>query len=586
MISPLDRENSAAAPAKGGWLPALLLCLCVSLLIVAPFFWRGIASGHDFEFHATSWLDVAAQWKQHILYPRWTEWANHGFGEPRFLFYPPLSWLMAPALSFVVRWDYVPIVFIILVQTFAGISAFAFARRLLPRSSALFAAVCYTANPNALLIIYFRSDYAELLASAFFPLLFLTALQLAGIAEARSRSWLRTLIFFSATFAAVWLSNAPAGVMATYSVTLLFAWAAFNQRSWNPLLRGTAGLALGFGLAAFYIVPAAYEQRWVNITQALSPGLLFSENFLYTVTNDPEHTFFNYIASTIAVALVIFTGLAALAVRRELPQPDANSSQRRIWSALLLLAAVAAALMLRPTSIVWQLLPKLRFVQFPWRWMSILTIPFLYCLAAAFSRRRLRPVWTIAAAGLIIGTGVFLAQHTWWDEEEFPTLRAAIDSGEGFDGTDEYDPIGDDHYNLPAKAPRALLLPSTEDGESQTPEATPEAPAVGTERSKVAVERWTAEEKIVSVKSPHPARLALRLLNYPAWRVEVNGSEIKPERAEDSGQVIIPLSLGSSRVTARFTRTPDRTLGALVSALSGVVTGLLLWLGNRRRESG
>jgi hypothetical protein len=569
MNSPLDApENAGAAPTQGGWLPALLLSFCISLLIAAPFFWRGIASGHDFEFHATSWLDVAAQWKQGVLYPRWTEWANHGFGEPRFLFYPPLSWLVAPALSFLVRWDYVPVVFIILVQTFAGVLAFAFARRLVPRSSALFAAACYTANPNALLMIYFRSDYAELLASAFFPLLFLAALQLAKIIDARDKLSPRTLVFFSATFAAVWLSNAPAGVMATYSVALLFAWAAFTQRSWNPLLRGTAGLAFGFGLAAFYIVPAAFEQRWVNIAQALSPGLLPSENFLYTSINDPEHTVFNYIASTVAVAIIVVTGIAAIAVHRELKHPDVHRPQRQLWSALLLSAAVAAVLMLRPSSIAWQLLPKLRFVQFPWRWMSILTIPFVYFLAAAFVRRRFRSLWIIAAAGLTVGTAVFLVQHTWWDEEEFSTLRAAMDRGQGFEGTDEYDPVGDDHYNLPAKAPPAELFPSGVDAESQPPKAAPKTPEVAIKRWEVAVERWTPEDKIVNVESARAGRVALRLLNYPAWQVEVNGSRIQPEQAEDSGQMIVPVPIGVSRIVVHFGRTPDRIIGGILSLLS------------------
>jgi hypothetical protein len=575
MTVPPSVPKANPAARFRGWLVALVVAFAVSALIVAPFFWLGSASGHDFEFHVASWLDVAGQWKQGIVFPRWAEWANHGFGEPRFIFYPPLSWLLGPALSFFVPWNYVPVAFIVLVETFAGLSAFALARRILPERAAVFGAVCYAANPNALLIIYMRSDFAELLASAFFPLLFLAALQLSGVLENRSGSKPRAVAFFSFLFAAVWLSNAPAGVMASYSVALLFVWIAVSEKSWRPLTRGAGGIALGLGLAAFYLVPAAYEQRWVNIGQALSSGLLPSQNFLYTSTQDPEHTLFNWIASTTAMVMIVVAAVASLAGRYRTGSTGGDEPggygerdtgkgagvREQVWRALLLLAGAATLLMLRPTSLLWQALPKLRFVQFPWRWMSILGVPFAYFLAATVAKQRFRWFWVGTVSVVLAATAIFFVQATWWDRDDVATLRAGIAARTGFDGVDEYDPVGDDHYNLPAKAAEArIVVDCSDSGGGAT----------------ILVERWTATEKRLRVRSPKPARLALRLLNYPAWRVEVNGSRLLPGSAADSGQMVLELPAGESRLSARLARTGDRTVGGVVSLVSLFASFVLL----------
>jgi hypothetical protein len=569
MTSPSKLALGLLSPRSREWLLAACVSLATSLAIVLPFFWLGSASGHDFEFHIASWLDVAGQWREGILLPRWMEWANHGFGEPRFLFYPPLSWLIAPALSFVVRWVYVPVAFILLTQTFAGLSAFALARKLGIGRGALFAALCYAANPNALLIVYLRSDYAELLASAFFPLVFLLALELTGILGSDVVLRRRTMALFALLLAAVWLSNAPAGVMVTYSAAALFAYAAWVAKSLAPIMYGTGGIALGFGLAGFYLVPATYEQRWVNIAQALSSGLLPAQNFLYTEINDPEHTLFNWIASTAAVVMIVVTGVAALATHRLSSRGDSAHSVQtttdRWWRALLVLALISTVLMLRSSAFLWQWLPKLRYVQFPWRWMSILAVAFFCFVAAAASGSRFRWLWVCGITALLMVTGWFFVKQTWWDTDDVPTLQTAIAQGNGFDGTDEYDPVGDDHYNLPDKAPLVQLIPG--DDILQTPMS-----------MRIHVKVWTASHKNIEVSSPAPLKLGLRLLNYPAWRVAVNGKTIQPGREDEINRMVVDLPAGNSAVRVWFASTKDRTAGWIISVFSLLAAvALALW---------
>src|SRR5690348_6655999 len=147
------------------WLQAAAVSLVTAVLVAAPFFRLGIMVGHDFAFHMTSWMDVVRQWKEGIHYPRWTEWANGGYGEPRFLFYPPLSWLLGAALGLVAPWKDVQGLFVVVAQAFAGLSMFAFARRFLSQRGALLAAMAYGANPYIFLDVYMRSAFAEQLRS-------------------------------------------------------------------------------------------------------------------------------------------------------------------------------------------------------------------------------------------------------------------------------------------------------------------------------------------------------------------------------------------------------------------------------------
>jgi hypothetical protein len=566
-FSEADHGASRKMSSQRAWLMALVVSLATALAIISPFFWKGTASGHDFSFHAASWIDAAVQWRDGILLPRWTAGANHGFGEPRFIFYPPLSWMLGAALSFLVPWIYVPAVFIVLTQTLAGLAAFALGRRLFAMPGALLCAAVYAANPYALLIVYMRSDFAEQLAMVFFPLILLTTLRLIGFLENPAGSALRNVAFLSIVYAAAWLCNAPAAVLASYSLAALFIFSAIASRSWAPLIRGGAAVALGLGLAGFYLVPAIHEQSWVNITQALASGLQPSQNFLYAVIADVEHNAFNRIASTTAVLMIALPAIFAAICYPRGSKEEASQLSKPVWKILVILLAMSAFLMLRVSNIFWMILPKLRFVQFPWRWMSILAIPFACLFAAAMTRRKMRWYWSaLGTAGLaaaLAGTATWMVGHTWWDTEDIPVLLEAMQNDEGFEGVDEYDPAGDDHSDLPEKYPRMKLL-----------RAAPSSSVIS--GARIHVERWSAEQKEMRVTAREPARLAMRLLNYPAWRVEVNDKVVVPEPAEGSAQIILPLASGQSHVVVRFVRTSDRTVGAVASAVSLLILALLL----------
>jgi hypothetical protein len=507
-------------------------------------------------------MDAAGEWREGIIYPRWAESANWGFGEPRFVFYPPASWMIGAVLGSVLPWAIVPGTFIWLALVSAGMSMWKLAREWLPGSQAILAAVLFEVNPYHLVIVYYRSDFAELLAGALLPLVVWGALD-------TGRGHFRRVPLLAVAFAGIWLSDAPAAVIATYSLALIFVIQCVLRRSLGPLVPGLAAMAGGFGLAAVYILPAAWERRWVQIAQAVADNLRPAQNFLFAHASDPDFVRFNWKVSSVAVGVLLATGVATVFVakrRREFSDP--------FW-VLAALGIVSILLMLPISNFLWRSLPELQFVQFPWRWLEMLDLVFASFVALAIARSETGRVSWFAAAIVFLAIGAAATAMIgtgWWDSADVPAMADAVRSGTGYEGTDEYAPVGSDRYELPGNPDEServegvSSVPADRIGEfdSDSGEVVPATDV------KLNIERWSAERRQLTAETANPTTLAVKLLNYPAWEVRLDGVEIPADRAPDTGQMLVDLPAGSHRIAIRFRGTWDRTLGGVISALSAL----------------
>ena len=563
-----------------------LLLAGACLAAITPFFRWGSASGHDFEFHVYSWMEVLDQWKQGILYPRWAALAHWGYGEARFLFYPPASWTLGAALGAFLPWKMAPGAYCWIVLMLSGAAMYRLAREWLAAPDALFAAVFYALNPYHLLIVYWRSAYAELLAAALLPLLLLCILRLKQPGP-RPTMWLGLVL------AAGWLTNAPAAVMMHYSAAglalVLVAIGAARKRSWDrkmwrPLVRTALAMAIGAGLASFYLLPAIYEQPWINLSAVLSPGVRPQDNFLFTILADEDHNRFNLLLSIVALAEIgVLAGAIWIWQRKDNagkavpststgPAPDCAAEPgatgvdlRTSWLMLTAWGAGSVFLMLPMSNLLWQYLPKFRFVQLPFRWLLCMNAALAMLLAMAAKRwiwtSRLVVCAVLLAVVIVAG---YRFQPPWWEEAgDFIDMSDAIADGTGYEGSDEYVPAGGDASELN----KSLALVSDDRG-AQVPSE---------------MLAWGRTEKHLVVHASQAENLHLRLFNYPAWQVTVNGHPAQAQTVEETGVMIVPILEGTNDVRIHFRRTVDRMIGDAISWVSWILLGAA-WIKTRPRR--
>jgi hypothetical protein len=634
------------------------IILLAAFIAIVPELFRGASCGHDFDVHLVSWFDCLNAWRHGILYPHWAPSPNYGAGEPRFVFYPPFTWMIGAALATFLPWTAVPIALTFLIFAATGLATRALARLALTDAQSTLAGCVAIFSGYALFTGYERTAFPEFAGGFWLPLLMLFALRThqpqnwvpqvsilrpefdhnsttdrvppvpsSAAAEGPGKdsqpttepppSLLRTAfngstVPLAIALAGAWLSNLPLGVMAAYLLASLALTAAIANKNWAPILRATAGGALGLGLAAFYWLPAALERNWVDVRQATQdPGYNFENNWLFIRNSNPAlalHDTINHQASWIAVSMLAVSMLAVAVVafliawrRGTLFSP--NNSFR--WFVPLAAIPFAVAFLSFPISrIVWHALPELPFIQYPWRWLEAVEAPMAIFFVAAIwpAARRAR---IVVCAGCALGfiAALIYADHDYFQachpEDAVPGMLDSYHAGAGFDGMFEYAPPGADITTIARGLPDACLVsdPDAELGQPD-PDDSSANPIWATDQKSCiatfAADRSNPEHLRLNAVIPQSGWLVLRLLAFPLWQVRLNGQLIQGDlipspRTRPDGLIAVRVERGPINLTIDWTAEVASWLGnsgvilaRRVTAISILLAIVLVWFERQR----
>jgi len=227
---------------------------------------------------------------------------------------------------------------------------------------------------------------------------------------------------------------------------------------------------------------------------------------------------------------------------------------------VLLLCVVLGALFMMHarSSFIWDRLPPLAYLQFPWRFLT------LAVFAAAFLSGALARVISGKAIALVLVAAVILNAQYFHPREYYPDLTDAVK----FSGLSWQKLTNSAVFDyLPVWAPQPPADPPGSDLNLIS--------GVGTFTRRVKKSNLQLYE--LNISSPS-AVAELQTFYFPGWRVWVDGLEQSLDPRSDPllGRIRVRLTSGTHTLTARFTNTPVRLIGNLLSASAWIFLLCLL----------
>lgn len=468
------------------YFPSLLLCLFL-LPVIFSLLRPGFFVSDDGDWMIIRFSAFHQEFAAGQIPVRFLNRLNNGYGYPvaNFL-YPGFMYLAE--VPKILGFSFVGAIKTVLVLSIfsAGIFTFLWLKAYFKNTKAAFlGALTYLYNPYLLWDIYKRGSVGEIF--------FLGLLPLAFWAIEKQYYWLVAM-----TYAALLLAH---NTLALLLVPVVICYQLLTCRKFWPVV-------VGFGLAAFFWLPAVLELTYTNFGEI-------------NISNFTEYFISGRNLALIGWSNLIFFVSGLVFISR---------SGRKLPIKLLLFFAIFAGglfFALPLSNFFWQNLPLLpKLSQFPFRFLSLTLVggTFLTAFLAAKAGKHLQPFLTILPILLLVLALPFITPAT-------RTFHA------------------DSYYST---------------NEGTTTVADEYLPSWVKERS---AQHAAAALEII----PEKGVARLNTVYWPGWQVFVNGQKRPVNFSNAFGLIEFDYQIGQGQIDAKFSETPFRLIANLTSLFSVLV---------------
>jgi len=530
----------------------LFFSFCVSIPVILPFLHAGYFPTHDGEWAVVRFGDMFRTIRDLQIPARFSGNLNFGYGYPLFNFTYPFPYYFGIIFHFL-GFGFVNTI----KMLFAGSVVFSaffmfFAAKLLWKNTwaGIVSSICYVYFPYRMVDLYVRGSVGESMSFVLFPLLFYLAIKLIEKPSLLLVFW----IAVSTGILVITHNIMTVLFVPLYWVFILIQSALKNRKAIKSFF---ISIILGFGLSAFFWIPAIFEKNNILLSQIpiADRNLYFVklEQFIfprwgYGVPTDPNGFSYQLGLVHLAIFIIAVLSLLFLLIKNNKHLTDHSV---KIACTLTIIAVFYIFLLFKPSEFLWKNIPLLSEINYPWIVLGILG--FLISLLAGFLSRQISGKYAMVLLGVI---AVFLVlpyakpQYYFDKEDNYYLTNDATTTS-----SNELMPLWVKKIPLQRPVSKVEII----SGEGNVGEVS-----------------YNSKQINFSINALTEADLKINTIYYPGWKISVDKVNTEISYSNEQGVMEILIPSGNHIVSGRFEETPLRLISDIISLSSFFMLLLLM----------